>query len=372
MRHDFWKTIRRLGHAGAVRAAWQHEAAEDFDLIEPFLSVIRGYNATHTHCRLCGETRFISELDDGTWVVEPREWCGACQPEKITNPREVEMLELNRRKLAQAIAAPLKFIASKQHGPDKFGRLMTVGACTRGAATIPVDLLLPTSISQEHFDAVIPRENRSQRVLLHLGLDVEQLLQLMERNVIAINLPEMLVPLPHGTFKPVLSISEALARAGIQPVMNQTDPEVTSMIQQLRDDVRQIPRRTSNLLSGSAKRRLRIPGVVTEDGFSASAHFRNIHWRGRKYTLEKTAAIIIETLYIASRNMQLPGLTNDEIFAQAYGSDVSKWPAKDARVQDYFRKGDAKRLQDDGFIYHNGKANFFLQLPEVQQLVTKG
>ena len=78
--------------------------------------------------------------------------------------------------------------------------------------------------------------------------------------------------------------------------------------------------------------------------------------------IRQTAAVIIETLYIAQKTLDLPGLGQEEVFAQVYGADKKKWPSAGVRIQHFFRTGDAKRLWDDGCIGHDGKGNYHLNV----------
>lgn len=367
MRHDFWNTIRRLGDTGAARMTWRKTARDDYGLLEPFLEVLPDCDAIFTKCRHCEETRFISHPEENKWIIEPRDWCGYCEPEIVESFSDIETLHLNRHKIASAIAGPLRFIAGNQYDKNSFSRLIMIGICQRGAVSASVDLLLPTSIRQDHFDALIPRESKGQRIILHLGLNVERLLQLRERNVIAMDLTAMLEPIAGGAFKPHLSISEMLARAGLKHAgINETDDAIS--LRELRDAVREVPSRTASLISGATKKRFRVKNKISEPGFEATMKFQNINWQGRKYRIQKTAARIIEQLYFADRVRKLPGMQKDELFSEVFdSSDKRKWSSMDTRVQYFFRTGDAKRLWDDGLIGHNNKGVYFLKLPELEE-----
>ncbi len=372
MQPDFWNAIRRLGMAGADRAAWSREAGDDYDLLEPHLAVIPGREAICSPCRQCGDIRFYSNADEGMWILEPRDHCSSCEPEIITSRQEMDVLQLNRRGLAQAISGPLKFIASGHTG-DGFSRIMLIGLWSRSVTPTRVELLFPTAIGAEHFDALFPEESKNRRIVLHLGLDVENLLKLQDRNVIAVNLPEMLSPLPHGAFAPRQSITEVLARAGM-PIQKADDsnPDIAEALRDLRDEVREAPRRTASLLSGSDKKRIRLKHQVSEDDFVANSRFRNINWQGRSYHLGKVQASIVQHLYNANRAHALSGMSKDELFAEVFQTkDKRKWSSTETRVQNYFRYGDAKRLWDDGLIGHNKRGNYFLNLPEPQRDATK-
>ena len=136
----------------------------------------------------------------------------------------------------------------------------------------------------------------------------------------------------------------------------------TDLIPRLVKKVDATPERTAALVKGSERRRLRTAGTVVEKDFSASAHFTNIRWRGRQYVIRRAAALIVEALYIALKTYGLPGLTQKEVFAQVYGADKKKWPSASVRIQNFFRKGDAKRLWDAGCIGHDGKGSFHLNV----------
>lgn len=122
------------------------------------------------------------------------------------------------------------------------------------------------------------------------------------------------------------------------------------------------PLKTAALLRGTIKQRLGTLGTVIEEDFTASPHFTNLTWRGKQYVLRGTAAVIIETLYIAQKHYAIPGFHQEEVFAQVYGSNKKDWPSSNTRIQNFFRKGDAKHLWDDGLIGHDGKGNFHLNL----------
>lgn len=136
----------------------------------------------------------------------------------------------------------------------------------------------------------------------------------------------------------------------------------TDMIPDLIQMQEAIPSRTAAMLRGTIKQRLGTLGTVAEEDFTASPHFTNLSWRKNQYVLRGSAAIIIETLYIAQKHYGIPGMHQDEIFAQVYGSNKNEWPSNNTRIQNFFRTGDAKRLWDDGLMGHDGKGNFHLNL----------
>ena len=134
------------------------------------------------------------------------------------------------------------------------------------------------------------------------------------------------------------------------------------MIPEILQKVESGPQKTAALVQGNGKRRLGTPGTVVEEDFIASAHFTNITWRKNQYVLRQKAAVIIETLYITQKSLGLPGMHQDEVFAQIYGADKKNWPSSKTRIQNFFRQNDAKRLWDDGCIAHDGKGNFHLNI----------
>lgn len=134
------------------------------------------------------------------------------------------------------------------------------------------------------------------------------------------------------------------------------------MIPDILQKVESGPQKTAALVQGNGKRRLGTPGTVVEEDFTASAHFTNITWRKNQYVLRQKAAVIIETLYITQKSLGLPGMHQDEVFAQIYGADKKNWPSGKTRIQNFFRQNDAKRLWDDGCIAHDGKGNFHLNI----------
>jgi len=138
--------------------------------------------------------------------------------------------------------------------------------------------------------------------------------------------------------------------------------EQTHLLKTVLQNVEDTPQRTAALLRGTIKQKLGTFGNVIEENFAASAHFTNINWRGEKFVIRRTAAVIIETLYIAQKSCALPGLHQEEVFAQVYTADKRKWPSTKVRIQNFFRTGDAKRLWDSGLLSHDGKGNFSLTL----------
>ncbi len=134
----------------------------------------------------------------------------------------------------------------------------------------------------------------------------------------------------------------------------------TDLIPCLVEKVDATPGRTAALLSSNGRRAFGTFGTVVEEGFAASAHFTNLSWGGNQYVIRGSAAGIVEALYIAVKVYGLPGLRQDEVFAQIYGSDKKKWPSGNVRIQNFFRTGDAKHLWDAGFIRHDGKGSFHL------------
>ena len=139
----------------------------------------------------------------------------------------------------------------------------------------------------------------------------------------------------------------------------------TDLLPGILDTVEATPRRTAGLLGGHGRRKFHTFGNVIEDGFSASAHFTNLTWGEKKYVIRRSAAVIVEALYIVLKVYELPGLGQNEVFAQIYGSDKKKWPSGNVRIQNFFRRGDAKRLWDDGLIGHDGKGSFHLNLKDI-------
>jgi hypothetical protein len=115
-------------------------------------------------------------------------------------------------------------------------------------------------------------------------------------------------------------------------------------------------------LKESSRKKLKVYGTVVEDGFSASAHFTNLTWGDKHYVIRRSAAMIVQVLYMVLKCYGLPGFTQNEVFAQVYGSDKKNWPSADVRIQNFFRRGDAKRLWDDGLVGHDGKGNFHLNI----------
>jgi hypothetical protein len=143
----------------------------------------------------------------------------------------------------------------------------------------------------------------------------------------------------------------------VEQIKNNTD-----LIPTVLQKVDEGPLRTAALLKGTVRQKLGTFGTVEETGFTASAHFTNLTWNDKRYVIRRTAAVIVETLFIAQKSFGLPGLHQDEVFAQVYTADKKKWPSGNARIQNFFRTKDAKRLWDDGFIVHDGKGNFRLNI----------
>ena len=159
------------------------------------------------------------------------------------------------------------------------------------------------------------------------------------------------------------------SRVGEKDVATRTDDSIldairkhTDLIPKILEKVDGTPFSTAALLKGSIRQKLGTLGTVSEDGFSASAHFTNIAWGGKQYVIRQTAAVIVETLFIGQKTFGLPGMHQEEVFAQVYTTDKKKWPSGKTRIQNFFRNGDAKRLWDDGLIGHDGKGNFHLNI----------
>ena len=161
---------------------------------------------------------------------------------------------------------------------------------------------------------------------------------------------------------------EELFRAGdyeLRKVQKKTAPHIDDLAKHtalIIEKVEAQPLKTAALLRGTIKQRLGTLGTVVEEDFTASPHFTNLTWRGNQYVLRQTAAVIIETLYIAQKYYGIPGFHQEEVFAQVYGSNKKDWPSGKTRIQNFFRTGDAKRLWDDGLIDHDSKGNFRLNL----------
>jgi len=141
---------------------------------------------------------------------------------------------------------------------------------------------------------------------------------------------------------------------------NQAPDTENALIPQLLRKVDEIPLRTAALIKCAPRGRYGTLGTVQEPDFTATANFTNLEWQGRSYVLRQRAAVIIETLYIAQKSYGLSGMHQEELFSQVFSSDKKRWPSSNARIQNFFRHGDAKRLWDDGFIDHDGKGNFHL------------
>ena len=182
-------------------------------------------------------------------------------------------------------------------------------------------------------------------------------------------------PVAANTAVAVISATAAVkagkqaSRAGATDVATRTDDSIleairkhTDLIPKILEKVDGTPFSTAALLKGSIRQKLGTLGTVSEDGFSASAHFTNISWGGKQYVIRQTAAVIVETLFIGQKTFGLPGMHQEEVFAQVYTTDKKKWPSGKTRIQNFFRKGDAKRLWDDGLIGHDGKGSFHLNI----------
>lgn len=162
---------------------------------------------------------------------------------------------------------------------------------------------------------------------------------------------------PQPSFAEGASDAAAIDAKEIAAIKKQTE-----RIPELLESIEKIPGRTHALLNHKIGKRIGHLGFVTRGTFSASPHFKNITLDGTAFVLGKTPAVIIETLYIAQMEAMLPGMTQAEVFGQAFGADKKKWPSRNPRIQNYFRTGDAKRLWATGFITHDGKGNFSLNL----------
>ena len=147
-----------------------------------------------------------------------------------------------------------------------------------------------------------------------------------------------------------------------RPSIDEEIRKNTALIPDILQEVKTTPLKTAALLGGANKPKLGNLGTVVEEDFTASPHFTNITWRGNKYVLGQNAARIIEALYIAQKHYGIPGMHQNEVFGQVYGSNKKNWPSGNTRIQNFFRQNDAKRLWTDGCIDHDGKGNFHLNI----------
>lgn len=147
-----------------------------------------------------------------------------------------------------------------------------------------------------------------------------------------------------------------------RPTIDEEIRKNTALIPDILQEVKTSPLKTVALMGGTIKPKLGNLGTVVEEDFTASPHFTNLTWRGNKYVLGKNAARIVEALYIAQKHYGIPGMHQNEVFGQVYGSNKKDWPSGNTRIQNFFRQNDAKRLWTDGCIGHDGKGNFHLNI----------
>jgi len=333
-------------------------------LLDPFLQNWPEPLATILMCPSCRTPRFVSNPREDQYIMETGELCTYCEADRTIKWSDLHRSGLHAGRLAKEIARALDFLPlfHEDHRPPSV--LLPLGSIQHDGASMPVVLLFSRSLTSINLDAMFP--NRMPHVVLHLEAEQSLIAALQDRRMIPLYLPFLVEPVAGGSFKAKKTLPSILRNYASWPeATNALAAKTNVMMETLLDEVKSVPLRTVALLPYGRKKTMRVPGTVTEEGFTASAHFISINWEGRSYTLSKGAARIVETLYIAHRSLGLPGMNQQEVFAQIYGSDTKQWPSGKTRIQNFFRTGDAKKLWDDGFILHDSKGNFRLKLNEV-------
>jgi len=321
--------------------AWQQESGKDYPLLEPHLVMIPDRKATSLPCPTCRQMRRVTQPDDKRIIMEEVDDCGMCTGEVPVKECQRELLRLNVTNLAAAVAGPLRFEASKKNINPLSGSVMHVGVYKHGAVAMLVDALLTPHLEDKLLNAIYPASgHRPASILLYLELDAATIAELQERNVMTLQLPALVTPQAGGKFGMKLSISEAMAVAGNMLVR----PGLSPQTETTRPGVNKNPSKQKD-------------GYIYEGDFLASPQFDYIRWKNRDYSLSASASQVLWIIYSRMKNHGVPHVNQMEIFEEIYGGK-KKLPKGEKRVWSYFRRGDANRLWNDGFIQSAGRAKF--------------
>lgn len=299
--------------------------------------------------------------------MEEAEECECCKADRTIVRDDLCRTGLHAARLSKELARVLEFHPIFHEDYRTPSMILPLGSIQHESASWPVVLLFARNLASINLDALFP--SRMPHVVFHLEVDQKLITALQDRRMIPLYLSFLVEPMKDGIFKAKKTLSQVLRNYAPWPEPGTSSvPQNKRMLETILDEVKATPQKTAALFTYGKKRKMRVTGVVTENGFSASAHYTHINWETRTYKLSKGAARIIEALHIAHRSLGLPGMNQQEVFSQVYGSDKKSWPSGKTRIQNFFRTGDAKRLWDDGFISHDNKGNFRLSLPEDKAL----
>lgn len=383
MTKNLWTSLDSLSSQAGVLADWQREMGADFDAARGYLRPTGEASTSFpcTHRPPCGCYHEVNPHAQGDLVAACRCADGDCPPIRL-EPADLIIQALNTRKLGDSIRVALGFEPAPTgtaHDSRKSVRIGTYGAlhtpvffyCPHDEAAlleeiadlwnpgaVPFILLTPTrNCYTARVEAAIHRSS-SLLISCSAALAMEAGGKLRVIRPVGPLLQDFVNRRAEGTA--LAKTVETFGRDFHAVATNTND--LTKQTALIIEKIEAQPMKTAALLRGTIKQRLGTLGTVVEADFTASPHFTNLMWRGNQYVLRRTAAVIIEALYIAQKNYGIPGFRQDEVFGQVYGSNKQNWPSSHARIQNFFRTGDAKRLWDDGLIGHDGKGNFHLNL----------
>lgn len=362
---NLWTSLDSLSSQAGVLADWRREMGADFDAARGYLQPTGELSTSFpcTHQPPCGCYHEVNPHAQGDLVAACRCADGDCPPIRL-EPTDLIVHALNTRKLGDSIRFALGFEPAPTGSAHDLRNVLRIG--TYGALCTPVFFYCP------HDEAALLGEIAD---LWNPGA-VPFIFVTPTRDCYSATVEAAI----HRSSSLLISCSATLAvEAGgnlrvIRPVgpllqdfanRRAEGPGLEALTKHAALIIEKIeaqPMKTAALLRGTIKQRLGTLGAVVEADFTASPHFTNLTWRGNQYVLRGTAAVIIESLYIALKHYGIPGFRQDEVFGQVYGSNKKNWSSSHARIQNFFRTGDAKRLWDDGLIDHDGKGNFHLNL----------
>lgn len=368
---EIWSSLEQFINPATVMAEWRAVLGADFVNTQPFLwsngEQAEEYPCTNDPTCACDHEIIVHAPDRlvAACRCDPAE-CKAIH----LQPKDVLIYALDSRKFCRAIRATFNFYAPQDERALPFGAPHAWPVGAYGALHSPVYLIIRQSEQEflKEVEGLITGQAEPFILLAptkrHLTPIVNAVLQ--RQKAIIIPLSCTLTLDGPGRFKmttPIKPILDRFAKVlaegkGLAEHIKKNSDQFHAISKK----VDETPLRTAALFRSSMKQKLGKLGNVVEKDFTASPHFTNMTWRGKQYVIRRHAAVIIETLYIAQKSWDTPGLHQKEVFSRVYGSNTNNWPSSNTRIQNFFRNGDAKRLWDDGLIGHDGKGNFHLNI----------
>jgi len=218
---DFWSATARLGAAGAPRLAWQTLAGEDFPLLAPFLIHANGPLARAVPCPVCGCSRRISELPEGSLLMEVGEYCAGCGDATEIPRDHITPTALNLPHFARAAGTALHFSADTQ---AEAGSVIPLGTVTQNAKLLPVALVLLPRAPRDDLDSALARVP-APAVLLLAAPTGALLSELRARRYSVFPAAAILQPKPKGAFRSGKPLAALVAEAdGGAPLRPMRDP----------------------------------------------------------------------------------------------------------------------------------------------------